>query len=69
MVLSPICGTRLRLPEKVLLFREGGVLGATPRAFIGLIKKNKMGTAVPGDILLKCLRFGSLLINLKLART
>ena len=51
MGLSPTCGMRLPLPEKVVLFQERGVLGARLKAFIGLIKTNKMGTDVSGDIL------------------
>ena len=53
MGLSPTCGMRPPLPEKVVLFQERGVLGA--KAFIGLIKTNKMGTDVSGDILQVCL--------------
>lgn len=66
---SPICGTKLPLPEKRVLFWERGVLGARLKAFTGLIKKKEMGTAVPGDILLNYLQVGSLPINLKVART
>ena len=63
MGLSPTCGMRLPLPEKVVLFQERGVLGARLKSFYWSDQDKQNGD--------RCLRGhpASLPVNLKLAGT